>query len=137
LQGKGFDHVPGELHWLLDDFVTSVADVSHALILSNDGLMMASSRELSKEDAEHLSAVASGFQSLAKGTSLHFSGGTVRQTMVEMDSAFLFVTSAGQGSCLSVLTTGAADVGLVAYEMARLVTRVGQHLATGPRMAGQ
>jgi predicted regulator of Ras-like GTPase activity (Roadblock/LC7/MglB family) len=135
--GKGFNHVPGELYWLLDDFVTSVADVSHALILSNDGLMMASSRGLSKEDADHLSAVASGFQSLAKGTSLQFGGGAVRQTMVEMDSAFLFVTSAGQGSCLSVMTTGAADVGLIAYEMARLVTRVGQHLATGPRMAGQ
>lgn len=129
--------MPGELYWLLDDFVTSVTDVSHALILSNDGLMVASSRGLTKEDADHLSAVASGFQSLAKGTSMQFGGGAVRQTMVEMDSAFLFVTSAGQGSCLSVMTTGAADVGLIAYEMARLVTRVGQHVATAPRLADQ
>ncbi|MFC4058503.1 roadblock/LC7 domain-containing protein [Planomonospora corallina] len=128
--------MPGELYWLLDDFATSVADVSHALILSNDGLMMASSRNLSKEEADHLAAVASGFQSLAKGTSLQFGGGSVRQTMVEMDSAFLFVTAAGQGSCLCVLTTGAADVGLIAYEMARLVNRVGEHLTTSPRAAG-
>ncbi|MEV7908617.1 roadblock/LC7 domain-containing protein, partial [Streptomyces anulatus] len=72
----------------------------------------------------------------AQGTA-GLGGGAVRQTMVEMDSAFLFVTSAGQGSCLSVMTSGAADVGLIAYEMARLVTRVGQHLATAPRVAGQ
>ena len=47
-----------------------------------------------------------------------------------MDAAFLFVTAAGEGSCLAVLTAAAgADAGLVAYEMAVLVKRVGKHLA--------
>ena len=50
-----------------------------------------------------------------------------------MESAFLFVIAAGEGSCLAVLTAQGADVGLVAYEMALLVTRVGQHLAVGRR----
>lgn len=128
--------MPGELYWLLDDFVTSVADVSHALILSNDGLMVASSRELSKEDADHLSAVASGFQSLAKGTSLQFAAEPYGRRWWRWTRRSSSSPRPAR-SCLTVMTTGAADVGLIAYEMARLVTRVGQHLATVPRVTGQ
>jgi predicted regulator of Ras-like GTPase activity (Roadblock/LC7/MglB family) len=56
--------------------------------------------------------------------------------MVELDEAFLFVTAAGDGSCLAVLTDADSDVGQVAYEMALLVKRVGAHLATAPRTDG-
>ncbi|GII01674.1 dynein regulation protein LC7 [Planobispora takensis] len=107
--------------------------VRQAVILSTDGLAMGFSKGLSREDAEHLSAVAAGFQSLARGAGRHFGGGDVRQTIVEMESAFLFVTAAGQGTCLAVLSSSDADVGHIAYEMAMLVKRVGQHLSTNPR----
>ena len=60
----------------------------------------------------------------------------MRQTIVEMRSAFLFVTAAGQGACLAVLCGADADVGLIAYEMAMLVTRVGQYLTSPARTAG-
>jgi predicted regulator of Ras-like GTPase activity (Roadblock/LC7/MglB family) len=123
----------GDLSWLLDDLVARVAGVDKAVILSRDGLVSGSSRQLLREDAEHLSAVAAGFQSLARGAGLHFGGGGVRQTIVEMDNAFMFVTAAGEGSCLAVLSPASADVGLVAYEMAILVKRVGPHLLVNPR----
>ncbi|MEV0323733.1 roadblock/LC7 domain-containing protein [Streptomyces sp. NPDC050658] len=127
----------GELDWLLDDLVLRVGEVRHAVVLSNDGLAVGASTALTREDAEHLAAVASGFHSLAKGAGRHFGAGGVRQTMVEMDDAFLFVAAAGDGSCLAVLSSVAADIGLVAYEMARLVRRVGEHLYTPPRFAAQ
>ncbi|MFI1369928.1 roadblock/LC7 domain-containing protein [Streptomyces griseochromogenes] len=127
----------GELDWLLNDLVTRVSEVRHAVVLSNDGLAVGASTGLAREDAEHLAAVASGFNSLAKGAGRHFGAGGVRQTMVEMDEAFLFVAAAGEGSCLAVLTAVTADIGLVAYEMARLVKRVGEHLRTAPRIAVQ
>ncbi|MFF7190914.1 roadblock/LC7 domain-containing protein [Streptomyces sp. NPDC008222] len=125
----------GELDWLLDDLVLRVTEVRHAVVLSNDGLAVGASTDLSREDAEHLAAVASGFHSLAKGVGRHFGVGGVRQTMVEMDEGFLFVAAAGDGSCLAVLTVVTADIGLVAYEMARLVKRVGEHLRAAPRTA--
>jgi predicted regulator of Ras-like GTPase activity (Roadblock/LC7/MglB family) len=128
---KGTD---ADLSWLLDDLVSRVAHVDKALILSRDGLAIGSSRKLSREDAEHLSAVAAGFQSLARGAGQHFGGGGVRQTIVEMENLFLFVTAAGEGSCLAVLSPATADVGLVAYEMAVLVKRVGPHLSVYPRL---
>ncbi|MFF1479168.1 roadblock/LC7 domain-containing protein [Streptomyces sp. NPDC058301] len=123
----------GEVDWLLDDLVLRVGEVRHAVVLSNDGLAVGASNGLSREDAEHLAAVASGFHSLAKGAGRHFHTGGVRQTMVEMDDGFLFVAAAGDGSCLAVLSALTSDIGLIAYEMARLVRRVGEHLHTPPR----
>ncbi|MGP3981685.1 roadblock/LC7 domain-containing protein [Streptomyces sp. KR80] len=127
----------GELDWLLDDLVTRIEEVRHAVVLSVDGLAVSASGGLSRADADHLAAVASGFHSLAKGAGRHFAIGQVRQTMVEMDGGFLFVAAAGDGSCLAVLSSVRADIGLVAYEMARLVKRVGEHLNTPARCTAQ
>ncbi|MEV6793419.1 roadblock/LC7 domain-containing protein [Streptomyces sp. NPDC051320] len=124
--GKGLD-------WLLDDLTTRVEHVRHALVLSNDGLVTGASQELIREDAEHLAAVSSGLHSLAKGSGLHFGAGAVRQTMVEFDEGVLFVTAAGEGSCLCVLGAAEADIGQVAYERTLLVNRVGEHLAVSAR----
>jgi len=124
-----------ELDWLLDDLVKRVAGADRAVVLSADGLLIGMSSNLTEEDAEHLSAVASAFQSLARGTGRHFGGGNVRQTMVEMDHAFLFVTAAGAGACLALLAGEHADMGMVAYEMNLMVKRVGAVLTAAPRSA--
>ncbi len=123
----------GELNWLLDDLVDRVASIRKAIVLSGDGLATGASKDLTREDSEHLAAVASGFHSLAKGVGRHFEAGDVRQTVVELDEAFLFVTAAGDGSCLAVLSDADSDVGQVAYEMTLLVKRVGAHLGSAPR----
>jgi predicted regulator of Ras-like GTPase activity (Roadblock/LC7/MglB family) len=124
---------PGDLNWLLDTMVERVAQVQNAAVLSSDGLRIAASRGLEREQSDHLSAVAASFQSLARGAGESFGGGPVRQVIVEMESAFLFVTAAGDGACLAVLADADADLGVIAYEMAMLVTRVGKHLSANPR----
>ena len=120
-----------DLTWLVDDLVDRVAEVRHAVVLSADGLRITSS--LNREDAEHLSAVAAGLQSLARGVGGRFEAGDVQQTVIEMDRGFLFVIAAGHGACLAVMGAADADVGLVAYEMAMLVARAGEFLATRSR----
>ena len=122
-----------ELNWLLDDLVERVGSIRKALVLSSDGLPTGFSKDLTREDSEHLAAVSSGFHSLAKGVGRHFEAGNVRQTVVERDDAFLFVTAAGDGSCLAVLADADADIGQIAYEMTLLVKRVGVHLGAAPR----
>ncbi|MEI5100692.1 roadblock/LC7 domain-containing protein [Streptomyces sp. PmtG] len=125
-------HTTG-LGWLLDDLTKRVEHVRHALVLSNDGLVTGASSDLPREDAEHLAAVSSGLHSLAKGSGRHFHAGNVRQTTIEFDDAVLFVTAAGEGSCLCVLSSAQADIGQVAYEMTLLVNRVGEHLGVDAR----
>jgi len=119
--------------WLLEDLVERVAEIRHAVLLSADGLLIGRSADLGRGDAEHLAAVASGFQSLARGAGRHFGAGEIRQTVIEMDTAFLFVTAAGHGSCLAVFAESDSDIGLVAFEMNLLVQRVGNSLATAVR----
>lgn len=122
-----------ESNWLLDDLLRRAAGADRAVLLSSDGLLMGKSSDMSVPDAEHLAAVASALQSLARGTGKYFEGGAVHQTVVELEHAFLVVTEAGTGACLAVLAHAGADLGLIAYEVNRMVASVGKHMATGPR----
>ena len=126
-----------ELSWLLDDLSARVEQVRQGVILSRDGLAVAASQGLSREDAEHLSALAAGVQSLARGAGEHFGLGEVRQTIIELEQAFLFVTAAGYGGCLAVLCPVTADAGLIAYEMALLVKRAAPYLVASPGFAAR
>jgi predicted regulator of Ras-like GTPase activity (Roadblock/LC7/MglB family) len=126
----------GSLDWLLDDLLRRLPAAQRAIVLSADGLLIGRSSNTVRDDAEHLSAVASGLQSLARGAGRHFGGGAVRQTLVEMENSFLVVTAAGAGACLAVLAEAEADLGLLAYEMNLLVKRVGTYLSTQPRQPG-
>ncbi|MFF5175027.1 roadblock/LC7 domain-containing protein [Micromonospora sp. NPDC000089] len=126
-----------DLGWLLDDLVERVPAAREAVVLSADGLLLGASAQLDRDDAEHLCALASGFASLARGASRHLGAGGVRQTVVELESAYLFVTAAGRGACLAVVAEADADIGLVAYEMAMLVVRVGESLTAPARAAGE
>jgi predicted regulator of Ras-like GTPase activity (Roadblock/LC7/MglB family) len=129
----GSTHRVGQLDWLLDDLVQRVAHLTKAVILTQDGMTLGASETLERDDAEHLAALAAGVQSLARGASRHFGGGAARQTVIEMESGFLLVTAAGSGTCLAVITGPDADLGLVAYEMAVLVRRSGEHIRVSTR----
>ncbi len=124
-----------DLNWLLDDMVHCVVGAESAIVLSADGLLMGRSAGVSKDDSDKLSAIASSLQSLAKGVSRQFSRGSVLQNMIEMERGYLFVSAAGQGACLAVLAGENTDVEMIAYEMSRLVKRVGDYLASAPRDA--
>ena len=123
----------GQLDWLLDDLVRRVGHVTKAVILSQDGIALGASQTLGRDDAEHLAALAAGFQSLARGAGRHFGGGGVRQTIIEMESGFLLVSAAGSGTCLAVIAEEGADLGVVAYEMAILIRRTGEHIRVNTR----
>ena len=122
-----------DLAWLLDDLADRVADFRRAVILSRDGLLIAASKDLSREDGEHLSAVAAAVQSLAAGTGDRFAAGRVRQTIIELEQGLFFLIAAGEGSCLAALCPADADAGMVAYEMAMLVKRARPHLISHAR----
>jgi predicted regulator of Ras-like GTPase activity (Roadblock/LC7/MglB family) len=124
-----------ELGWLLDNLVSRVANIRQALVLSRDGLAVAKSQDMSREEGDRLSALAAGVQSLARGAGQQVGGGEVRQIVIEMDSAFMFVMAAGEGTCLAVLASAEANLGVMAYEMAMLARRMGVHLTATPRPA--
>jgi predicted regulator of Ras-like GTPase activity (Roadblock/LC7/MglB family) len=123
-----------DLDWVMSRFVDDVPDAAHAILVSADGLLMASSTSIPGERAEQVAAVSSGLASLAVGAARLFEGGAVMQTIVEMEMGFLMLMSVGDGSNLTVLTTEEADIGQVGYEMALLVDRVGRTVEAQARV---
>jgi predicted regulator of Ras-like GTPase activity (Roadblock/LC7/MglB family) len=121
------------LDWLLDDLVRRLAKVRYAVVLSTDGLLLGRSSSMTVEDAEHFSAMSSALQSLARSAGLRFDGGDMLQTVVELERAVLFVTSAGENACLALLSDEGASMGTVAYEMNQTVLRLGELLSTHKR----
>jgi predicted regulator of Ras-like GTPase activity (Roadblock/LC7/MglB family) len=109
--------------------------VAHAIVVSADGLPLAFSDGFPKDRADQLAAVTSGLTSLTQGAARVFEGGPVTQTIVEMRRGVLLVMAISDGSSLAVLASDDCDMGLVAYEMALLVERVGRALTPEPRGA--
>lgn len=125
----------GSLDWLVSGFARQVPGVSHAVLVSVDGLTVAASEQLPRERADQLSAVASGLASLSTGASQLFDGGRVLQSVVEMEHGYLLLMRVGDGSHLATLADSSCDIGQIAYEMAVLVERVGAVVQSSRRSA--
>lgn len=113
------------LDWLVTNFAREVPGVSHAVLVSVDGLVVAASEHLPRERADQLAAVASGLASLSGGAAQLFEGGRVLQSVVEMEHGYLLLMRVGDGSHLATLASASCDIGQIGYEMAVLVERVG------------
>ncbi|MEV0029738.1 roadblock/LC7 domain-containing protein [Nocardia sp. NPDC050793] len=122
-----------KLGWLLEDL--SIPGVRFAVLLSDDGLRIAHSKGIARDDAERFSAAASGLRSLGKALG-EFCGGLetgLRQNMTEYDDGMIFITAAGEGALLGVSTTADIDVSLIAHRMNELAARVGHELGSQSR----
>ncbi|QGK71570.1 roadblock/LC7 domain-containing protein [Allosaccharopolyspora coralli] len=117
-----------QFSWLITDFTQRVAGAAHAIVVSADGLLLMSSEGLPRDRGDQLAAVSSGLLSLTQGAARCFEAGVVIETIVEMERGILLQMSISDGSSLTVLAAPGCDMGLIAYEMAMLVERVGQIL---------
>jgi uncharacterized protein len=124
-----------DLNWLVGNLANRTPGVTHAMVVSADGLPVAVSQRLDRPKADQLAAVASGLASLTQGGARCIDGGLVKQTVVEMDRGLLVVMAISDGSCLAVLAGSSCDAGVVAYEMTMLVSRAGDVLT--PRLRAE
>ncbi|WP_445519581.1 roadblock/LC7 domain-containing protein [Streptomyces sp. NEAU-174] len=113
-----------DLDRILGDLVAGAAGVRHAVVLSRNGATVSASGGLSRHEAEHLAAVASGFHGIAASAGRRGRGGPSRRTMIEMAAGTLFVAALADGACLAVLGTAGAEPAAIAEETARLVDLV-------------
>ncbi|CAO5228597.1 roadblock/LC7 domain-containing protein [Frankia sp. AgKG'84/4] len=124
----------GEFTWLVNDFVGRVHGVSHAMILSADGLSLAASDTIETVAAEHLAAIASGMISLARNSARLFDRGTCEQIIVRMSAGYLLFMGIDAGAGLAVLTDADCDMKVVAYEMTQFVSHAGHALTPQTRV---
>ena len=130
---RGMSQEAESLNWLISNFVERVPGVAHTIVVSSDGLLIASSKGLTRDRADQLAAVASGLASLTQGSARIFEGGAVTQTVVEMARGFLYVMAISDGSVMATLPATESDMGLIGYEMTNLVERTGEVLTPALR----
>jgi uncharacterized protein len=122
-----------DFNWLITAFTERVAGVVHTVVVSSDGLLVATSEHLPRDSADQLAAVTSSLVSVIKSAAHIFDGDEVRQTVVEMGRGFLLVMSIRDGSILATLAAHTADVGVVGYEMAKITKQAGEVLTPAIR----
>lgn len=116
------------LNWIVTRFAERVPDVAEAVVVSSDGLLIAMSDGLDRAGGDRLAAVAAGLISIAHGAGQPLDGGPVNQIIIEMERALLLTMAISDGSSLAVTATRPCDIGLIAYEMAVLIEKMGKGL---------
>ncbi|GAA1265441.1 roadblock/LC7 domain-containing protein [Kitasatospora nipponensis] len=122
-----------DLDWLLNDFAARVPEITHAVAVSADGLLIAATREVETERGDQLAAIASGLVSLLAGAGRLLDADPVISNLTELRGGFLFSMAVSSGASLLVLATKSCDIGQVSYEMAELINQVGPALAPAAR----
>nr|WP_211240990.1 roadblock/LC7 domain-containing protein [Hamadaea tsunoensis] len=121
------------LHWLISGFVERTPGVAHAAVVSADGLPLVAADSMIHDRALELAAITAGVHSIAKGA-VELTGSTdVTQTVVEMDRAYLVIMSISETAVLAVLADRTADLGVIGFEMVRLVKAAGDMLTPALR----
>jgi len=123
---------PKDLDRLITDFTERVLEVVRALAVSSDGVPLAPSDQIQSDDVAKLSAITSGLIGLARGAVEVSDGGAFTQALVTMKQGTLVIMAINDGASLAVLTTAAADLDEVAYDMTILVEQAGT-IVTSPR----
>ena len=113
---------PKEFSWLIDNFASSTPGVTHALIVSSDGLPLIGAGGMSANVADPLAAMTAGVISL---------GNNIAREVGEPGGHFLFM-GIGDLAGFAVLVGAGANLGVVAHKMAQMVDAVG-HVLT-PQM---
>ncbi|MGC0328037.1 putative regulator of Ras-like GTPase activity (Roadblock/LC7/MglB family) [Streptomyces sp. SAI-170] len=132
-----------DMAWLLGQFAAETPGVTHAVLLSRDGLRLLDS-DVDKDWADELAAAMAGLASLAANiTGPTHQKKPAKQVVIERDDCLLFVQHAGRSAAfrnypgntrgvvdtvLAVITTTDADVGTVGFETARLVNRFAPYM---------
>ncbi len=125
----------GELDWLINSFAERIPGASSAIVVTIDGLVLAISEGIARDQADQLAAVTSGLASLTTGAARCFDAGPVNQVIIEMARGFLFVTKVSDTSALAIMCDPSCDIGQIGYEMSLLVNRIGKVLTPALRSA--
>ncbi|MFD7660394.1 roadblock/LC7 domain-containing protein [Actinosynnema sp. NPDC059797] len=117
-----------DFSWLINDFVDRVHGVTHALILSSDGLPLIASDTVGVDAAEQLAAISSGMLSLARNAAAVFGKGGCEQILVRLTGGYFLFMDIGEGAGLGVLTSPSCDMKVIGYEMTKFVDNTGHAL---------
>lgn len=126
---------PQDFGWLIGQFADEVPGVTHALIVSLDGLQLVASRSIPRDLGDQLSALTAGLLSMADRSAGLLDLGVSEYITIRLPRGHLLFMRVGDSAGLAVATTVGSDLRVVAYHMTQFVGAVG-HVLT-PQMRNE
>lgn len=107
-----------DLNKILADLQASSSDVEACAVVSEDGLIIASSLPQDVEEAR-VAAMAAAMISMGERTSSELKRGKLEQLFVKGDNGYVINMHAGEYAVLLALTRAEAKLGLIFLDMKR------------------
>jgi len=115
-----------QFNWLVNQFASNTPEVIDAIAVSSDGLLIAVSQKLDRDNADRLAAITSAVISLAHGAGSVYDLGSPNKVIIDLEGGYVLVSAISAGAALGVLASRAANLGNLAYEMAVFANRAGE-----------
>ena len=118
-----------DIPWLLNRFAAEAPGVTHAVLVSLDGLQLARSGTVGKDLADQLAACAAGLLSLANQCGSLLGAGITDHVTVRFGQGHLLCMRIAQTAGLMVAAAPGCDLRVLAYQMSQFVGSVTHVLA--------
>ncbi len=112
-----------ELNAALSDLQASSADIEACAVVSEDGLIIASSLPQGIEESR-IAAMSAVMLSMGARTATELKRGALQQIFVKGANGYIIIMNAGEHSVLLALTREEAKIGLIFLDLSRAAKTV-------------
>ncbi|HEX6499352.1 MAG TPA: roadblock/LC7 domain-containing protein [Micromonosporaceae bacterium] len=119
---------PQDCEWLIRQFADEVPGVTHALLVSLDGLQLTASRRVPRDLGDQLAALTAGLLSMADRSASLLNLGPSEYLTIRLPRGHLLFMRVGESAGLAVAAAAGCDLRVVSYHMAQFVGAVGHAL---------
>jgi predicted regulator of Ras-like GTPase activity (Roadblock/LC7/MglB family) len=120
---------PQDFVWLTEQFAADTPGVTHAVLLSSDGLQLVASSSVGRDLGDQLAALTSGLLSMADRSAGLLDLGASEYVTVRLPKGHLLFMRVGDAAGLAVAAVAGCDLRVVAYQMTQFVRGVGHLLS--------
>ncbi len=112
-----------ELNNTLSDLQSSSADIEACAVVSEDGLIIASSLPQGFEESR-IAAMSAVMLSMGTRTAMELQRGALQQIFVKGDNGYIIIMNADPHSVLLAMTRKEAKLGLIFLDLSRAAEKV-------------
>jgi len=112
-----------ELNTALSDLQSSSADIEACAVVSEDGLIIASSLPQGLEETR-IAAMSAVLLSMGTRTAMELQRGTLQQIFVKGENGYIIIMNAGDHSVLLAMARKEAKLGLIFLDLSRAAEKV-------------
>ena len=117
-----------QIQQILEESKSRINEIEGLLLVTRDGLPIASTQLSDSTDEDRMSAMAAAALNLAERVVQELSKGTLKEMVIKGDSGLIIVIQVGEEAVLTATTSSDAKLGLILLELKRSAKSITQIL---------